>query len=116
MSNLHHMRIAIIAVDGFEESELTEPKKALERAGAKVDVLSQKKGEIQGFKHHDKAGKVKVDRTLDEVHLDEYDALIMPMRRERCHACGRSSSKWIGRASRSRPSATRLGSSFRRTS
>lgn len=78
MSDLHQMRIAIIAVDGFEESELIEPKKALEKAGATVDVLSEKKGSIQGFKHHDKAGKVKVDRTLDEIHLDEYDALMLP--------------------------------------
>ena len=78
MSGLNHMRIAIIAVDGFEESELTEPKKALEKAGAKVDVVSEKKGEIQGFKHLDKAGKVKVDCTLDEIHLDQYDALMLP--------------------------------------
>jgi len=78
MSNLEHMRIAIIAVDGFEESELTEPKKALEKAGATADVVSEKKGSIQGFKHHDKAGKVKVDRTLDEIHVHEYDAIVLP--------------------------------------
>lgn len=78
MSDLHHMRIAVIAVDGFEESELTEPKKALEKAGAKVDVVSEKKGEIQGFKHHDKSGKVKVDRVLEEIHVDEYDGLVLP--------------------------------------
>jgi protease I len=78
MSDLHQMRIAIIAVDGFEESELTEPKKALEKAGAAAHVVSEKKGTIQGFKHHDKAGKVKVDRTLDEIHLDEYEAILLP--------------------------------------
>jgi protease I len=78
MNNLNQMKIAILAVDGFEESELTEPKKALEQAGAKVDVVSQRKGEIQGFKHHDKAGKVKVDRTLDEIHIDEYDGIVLP--------------------------------------
>jgi protease I len=78
MSDLHQMRIAIIAADGFEESELTEPKKALEKAGATVDVVSEKKGTIQGFKHHDKAGKVKVDRTLEEIHIDEYDAIMLP--------------------------------------
>jgi protease I len=72
------MRVAIIAVDGFEESELTEPKKALEKAGFKADVISEKAGQIQGFKHHDKAGKVKVDRTLDEIHVDDYDALMLP--------------------------------------
>lgn len=78
MSDLHHMRVAIIAVDGFEESELVEPRKALEKAGARVDIVSEKKGEIQGFKHLDRAGKVGVDRTLDEVHPDEYDALMLP--------------------------------------
>lgn len=78
MGDLHGMKIAIIAVDGFEESELAEPKKALEKAGAKPEVISEKRGQIQGFKHHDKAGKVKVDRTLDEIHVDDYDALMLP--------------------------------------
>jgi protease I len=78
MAEMNQRHVAIIATDGFEESELTEPKKALEKAGAKVDVLSEKKGEIQGYKHHDKAGKVRVDRTLDEARPDEYDALMLP--------------------------------------
>jgi len=78
MSDLHQMKVAIIAMDGFEESELAEPKKALEKAGAIADVVSEKKGSIQGFKHHDKAGKVKVDRILDEIHIDEYDAIMLP--------------------------------------
>jgi protease I len=78
MSDLQNMKVAVIALDGFEESELVEPKKALEKAGATVDVLSEKKGEIQGYKHHEKTGKVKVDRTLDEVYIDEYDALMLP--------------------------------------
>ena len=54
MAEMNQLHVAIIATDGFEESELAEPKKALEKAGAKVDVLSEKKGEIQGYKHHDK--------------------------------------------------------------
>ncbi len=78
MNDLHDMRVAIIAVDGFEEVELTEPRKALQQAGAKVDVVSGEPGEIQGFKHHDKAGKVKVDRTLREAKPDEYDGLMLP--------------------------------------
>jgi protease I len=78
MSELDQLRVAIIALDGVEEVELTEPKKALEAAGAKVDVISAKPGEVQGFKHHDKAGKVKVDRTLNQAHPDEYDALVLP--------------------------------------
>jgi protease I len=78
MPDLHNMRVAIIAMDGFEQVELTEPRKALEDAGAKVDVISAKPGEIQGFKHHDKAEKTKVDRTLDEVSPNDYDGLMLP--------------------------------------
>lgn len=78
MSDLHDIKVAMIAMDGFEESELTEPRKALEAAGAKVDVISAHAGEIQGFKHHDKAGKVPVDKTLDEAKSDDYDALMLP--------------------------------------
>ncbi len=78
MSQLQQIRVALIAFDGFEEVELTEPKKALEGAGAKVDVISANPGEIQGFRHHDKAGKVRVDRTLDEASPNEYDALMLP--------------------------------------
>ncbi len=78
MSELRNLRVAIIAMDGYEESELLEPKKALENAGAKVDVLSAKPGEIQGFKHHDKAGKVRVDLTFNEARVDDYDALMLP--------------------------------------
>jgi protease I len=75
---LHGLRVAIVAMDGFEEVELTEPKKALEQAGAKVDIISEETGEIQGFKHHDKAGKVRVDQALQKASPDEYDALVLP--------------------------------------
>lgn len=78
MADLSNMRVAVIATDGFEESELTEPVKALKEAGAKVDIVSTKSGEIQGFKHHDKSQKVKVDRTLDEVQSGQYDAIMLP--------------------------------------
>jgi len=71
-------RIAILATDGFEQVELTEPKKALEKAGAIVDVVSLKAGQIQGM-NHDKAGdKVKVDKTLEQVNAREYDNLVLP--------------------------------------
>lgn len=78
MQELSEMRVAIIALDGFEEVELTEPKRALEDAGAKVDVISNHAGEIQGFHHHDKAGKARVDKTLDEARPDDYDGLVLP--------------------------------------
>src|SRR3984885_12931476 len=70
--------IAILATDGFEQSELAEPLKALKKAGARADVIAPHDGEIQGMKHHDKGRKVKVDRTLDEARPEEYDALVLP--------------------------------------
>jgi protease I len=78
MSDLHHVRVAIIATDGFEEIELTSPAKALKNAGAQVHIISDHPAEIQGFHHHDKAGKIKVDRTLDQASPNEYDALVLP--------------------------------------
>lgn len=79
MSNkLDNCKVAILAVDGFEEAELIEPARALKQAGAKVEVISQKRGEIQGFKHVDKGSKVKVDRTFSDVSADDYDAVVLP--------------------------------------
>src|SRR5579875_800420 len=78
MSDLHELRVAIVATDGVEEIELTSPLKALREAGAHVDVIADHAGQIQGFEHQDKAGKIIVDRTLDEISLNEYDALMLP--------------------------------------
>lgn len=78
MSDLHDIKVAMIAMDGFEESELTEPRKALEGAGAHVDLISAKTGEIQGYRHHEKTAKIRVDKTLDEAKPDDYDALMLP--------------------------------------
>jgi protease I len=70
--------VAIIAADMFEQVELVEPRKALEGAGAETHLVSLKPGEIQGFNHFDKADKVKVDRTIEEVDASDYDALMIP--------------------------------------
>lgn len=70
--------VAILATHGFEESELTEPMKALKEAGANVHVVSSESGEIQGFKHFEKGTKVKVDKQLDNTRADNYDALVVP--------------------------------------
>lgn len=78
MPELSNMRIAIVALDGVEEVELTEPREALMAAGAKVDVVSEKHGEIQGFHHHDKSHRIRVDRTLNDANPDDYDALMLP--------------------------------------
>ena len=70
--------MAVLATDGFEEAELTEPVKALREAGANVTIVSPKSGEIQGFRHDTKTIKVHVDRTIDEVSADEFDAVQLP--------------------------------------
>lgn len=78
MQELAHLRIAILAIDGVEECELTEPKKAMEGASAHVDVISRRHGEIQGYRYREPAGKIRVDRTLDEARADDYDAVLLP--------------------------------------
>jgi protease I len=77
-ADLQGKRIAIVATDGFEQSELTEPLKALRQAGAEVEVIAPHREPIQGMRHHDKGDKVEVDRTLDEAHAEEYTALVLP--------------------------------------
>ena len=77
MSELSGFRVAVLATDGFEDSELTEPVKALREAGAHVTILSPKPGEIQGVRHDiDKTIKVKVDRAVNRA--DEFDAVHLP--------------------------------------
>ncbi len=79
MSKLTNFRVAVLATDGFEESELTEPVKALREAGARVTVVSIKPGQIQGVRHDlDKTIKVKVDRTIGDVSAEEFDAVHLP--------------------------------------
>ena len=76
--NLNGRRVAILVTDGFEQVELTSPREALEKAGAKTFVIAPKPGEVQGFKHHDKADKIKVDLTLDKADPNEFDAVLLP--------------------------------------
>jgi protease I len=71
-------KVAILAADMFERVELEEPRKALEDAGAEVEIVSIDSGEIQGFDHFDRADKIKVDRTVEEASPDDYDALMIP--------------------------------------
>lgn len=70
--------IAILATDGFEQSELTAPRDALRAAGAAVEVVSLKSGSIQGFEHFDKGDQVPVDRRVADSKADSYDALVIP--------------------------------------
>jgi protease I len=71
-------KVAILAADMFERIELEEPLKALRDAGAEVEIVSIHEGKIQGFDHFEPAKKVKVDKTVEEVSADDYDALMVP--------------------------------------
>ena len=75
---LEGKKVAILAADMFERVELEQPRKALEDAGATTEIVSIHDGEIQGFDHFDPANTVKVDRTVEEVSVDDYDALLIP--------------------------------------
>jgi protease I len=77
-SNLNGKKIAILATDGFEQVELTEPRKALDNAGATTVVIAPKSGEIKGWKFKEWGDSVKVDKTLDDTNPNDYDALVLP--------------------------------------
>ena len=71
-------RILILATDGFEQSELMGPKKALEEAGFETVVASIESGSIKGWKDKNWGDSVRVDITIDEVSAEDYDALLLP--------------------------------------
>src|SRR5437868_3592330 len=71
-------KIAILSTDGFEQSELFEPRKALLEAGAEVEVISLKAGEIKGWSDGNWGKSIKVDHVVTEVDADQYDALMLP--------------------------------------
>src|SRR5690242_1789391 len=75
---LNGKKVAILAADMFERVELEKPRKALDDAGAETEVVSIHGGDIQGFDHFDPANKVKVDKTVEEVSPDDFDALLIP--------------------------------------
>lgn len=78
MAKLSGKTIAILAADGYEEVELTSPRKALEEAGASVEIVSLEAGEIQGFNHMEKAGKSKVDSDLSSADINRYQGVYIP--------------------------------------
>lgn len=75
---LNGRRIAILVAEGFEQVEMTEPRKALEQAGAETEIVSPAQDEVQGWNHFDKADRFHVDVPLDEAKADDYDALLLP--------------------------------------
>jgi protease I len=77
-SQLNGKKVAILAADGVEQVELTEPRKAVEEAGAEVHLVSLEAGEIQGFEHLDHGDKFQVDKAVADANADDYDALLLP--------------------------------------
>lgn len=71
-------KVAVLATDGFEQSELEIPVEALKAAGATVEIVSPKAGQIQGWEHHDKGRAVPVDSDLARADPADYDALVLP--------------------------------------
>ena len=76
--DLNGVRVAILATDGFEQSELLEPRRALDEAGATTEVVSLNNGEIKGWNHKDWGERVPVDKTVNSVDVKNYDALVLP--------------------------------------
>ena len=75
---LHGLNVAILVTDGFEQAELAEPKKALEAAGATTHIIAPEAGQVQGFRHTDKADQFPVDITLDDAKPEDFDAVLLP--------------------------------------
>src|SRR5687768_18443140 len=71
-------KVAILVADGFEQVELTEPRRALEAAGAKIEIVSPAEEKVQGWNHDEKADLFNVDMPLKRARSDDYDALLLP--------------------------------------
>ncbi|QFG53255.1 type 1 glutamine amidotransferase domain-containing protein [Chryseobacterium sp.] len=78
MSNLEKKKIAVLAADGYEQSELDKPVEALKSAGADVKIISLKPGSIKAMKDHEWSTSVEVDHIVKEVKADDFDALLLP--------------------------------------
>ena len=77
-NELQGKRIAILATDGVEQAELTEPRKALTEAGAAVELVSLEQGEFQGFDHLDKGETFHADKAVSDTDPTDYDGLVLP--------------------------------------
>lgn len=78
MAEISNAKVIILATHGFEQSELKVPLEKLRAAGAQVVVVSPERGHIRGWKEKDWGESVTVDKSLDEVNADEYDAIVLP--------------------------------------
>ena len=77
-TELKGLKVAILVANGFEQDEMTKPREALERAGARVALISPEEGKVKGWKHTQWGDEFPVDVSLDDAKPDEYDALLLP--------------------------------------
>jgi protease I len=77
-TRLNGMRVAIIVADDFEQVEMTEPRRALDEAGARTTLVSPVSGQVHGMKHDQKADTFPVELPLDQANPDRFDALLLP--------------------------------------
>lgn len=78
MATLTGKKVAILTENGFEEVELTSPRKALQDAGAEVQIVSPQKDKVKAWDHDHWSIELSVDRVLDQAQVDDYDALVLP--------------------------------------
>jgi protease I len=78
MPKLNGKRVAILVAEGFEQSEMVGPKKALEEAGAETFIVSPAADEVQGWNHFDRADRFHVDVSLEQADAKDFDALVLP--------------------------------------
>src|SRR5712691_7911348 len=78
VKKLDGKKVAILVADGFEQVEMTEPREALDEAGAETRIVSIKSGKVQGVNHDEKGDKFDVDFTLDAARAGDFDALLIP--------------------------------------
>ena len=78
MPEISKAKVVILATHGFEQSELMVPQRKLKEAGAEVVVAAPERGQIRGWKEKDWGESVAVDKALDEVRADDYDAIVLP--------------------------------------
>src|SRR3954454_8241740 len=76
--DLSGKKIAFVATEGVEQVELTEPRKAVEEAGADTELISIEAGEFQGFEHLDKGEKFTADKAAADADAGDYDGLVLP--------------------------------------
>ncbi len=76
--NIGGKRVAILATHGVERVELTDPRKALDDAGARTKVIAPKKGSIRSWEHDHWGDEIPVDMSLDEARAEDFDALLLP--------------------------------------